>query len=188
MTQNFKNEQEFNREVVKFLRDKLKKEKIEGIYIVGGYDRDATDNYLLRDFTFLKANGQWYLYGGAQEIDVIIYKETIDKNRIFNNSIKTTGTGIRGNIIVPLVIMELKLSKFSSHDAISSNVIAGDIKRLFPRVKAMFIYDNFEGLSSPEMNISFRRMLFNFNHICLSWEQEKEDIWQELKRDLEKQK
>lgn len=190
MTQDFANEQEFNREVVRFLRKKLEDNDTENVNVVGGYDTNASNNFLLRDFVFFKKGGEWNLYCGAQEMDVIVYKEVIGKNNLFNNFIKTTGTGVRGDIIVPLVIMELKkatrrqlskLSNFPSHDAISSNVITGDVKRLFPKVKAMFLFDNFEGHSSSEESISFRRMLYNFDYICLNWEQEKENIWQEIK-------
>ena len=188
----FTSEQDFNREVVRFLRKKLEEAGNEAIKVVGGYESDSSDNYILRDFTFFKErNSKWSLYGGAQEIDVIIYKETIAKNELFNGIIKTTGVGIRGSIIIPTIIIELKkatkrptseLSSFASHDAIASNQIAGDIKRLFPRVKAMFFYDNFEGISLADESISFRRMLYNFDDICLNWEKEKENIWNEIRR------
>jgi hypothetical protein len=184
----FVSEQDFNREVVRFLREKLEKIGNKNIKVVGGYESDVSDNYILRDFTFFKEkDGEWKLYGGAQEIDVVIYRETILAKNL-GSFIKTTGTGIRGNIIIPSVVIELKKTKirskskpskssFQSHDAISANVIAHDIKRLFPRVKAIFTFDNFEGYSKVEESISFRRMLYDFDYICLNWEKEKEGIW-----------
>ncbi|KKR76876.1 MAG: hypothetical protein UU21_C0002G0007 [Candidatus Levybacteria bacterium GW2011_GWA2_40_8] len=189
----FASEQDFNREVVRFLKEKLKEIDNKTVKVVGGYESDASDNYILRDFTFFKEkNGEWRLYGGAQEIDVVIYRETIPAGNL-GSFIKTTGTGIRGNIIIPSVIIELKKTKtrsknkpsssnFQSHDAISANVIARDVKRLFPRVRAVFAYDNFEGYSKAEESISFRRMLYDFDYICLNWENEKEDIWVEVSR------
>jgi len=188
----FSTEQEFNREVVRYLREKLKGINNKTVKVIGGYESDASDNYILRDFTFFKErDGGWRLYGGAQEIDVVIYNETITRNKLIGDFVKTTGTALRGNIIVPSVIIELKkatrrskskLSNFPSHDAISANVIAGDIKRLFPRVRAIFAFDNFEGYSKAEESISFRRMLHDFDDICLNWENEKEDIWAEISR------
>lgn len=188
---NYTTEQEFNREVVRFLREELKITNNKNIKVVGGYESNASDNYILRDFSFFREqDGKWSLYGGLQEIDVIIYKETINKKWLFNGFIKTTGVGLRGNIIIPSVIIELKkatkrssskISNFGSHDAIASNIIAGDIKRLFPEVKSMFLYDNFEGLSKPDESISFRRMLYNFDYIGLNWEKEKYNIWNYIK-------
>ena len=186
----FISEQEFNKEVVNFLRDKIAKEGLDGLRVVGGYDSSSSDNYLLRDFTFNKTNNNWYLYGGFQEIDVILYKETIPREQLLGSFVKTTGVGVRGDIIVPSTIIELKkasrretskLSNFPSHDAIAANVIAGDIKKLFPRVKAMFLFDNFEGISLPFENISFRRMLYNFDGIYLNWEKDKEEFWNVIK-------
>src|SRR3990167_10851420 len=100
----FSTEQEFNREVVRYLREKLKGINNKTVKVIGGYESDSSDNYILRDFTFFKErNSKWSLYGGAQEIDVIIYKETIAKNELFNGIIKTTGVGIRGSIIIPTI-------------------------------------------------------------------------------------
>lgn len=187
----FASEQDFNREVVRFLKEKLEEMGNKTIKIVGGYESDASDNYILRDFIFFKEkDGDWRLYGGAQEIDVVIFKETIPAKNL-GSFIKTTGTGIRGNVIIPSVIIELKktkrrstskLSNFPSHDAISANVIARDIKRLFPRVRTIFAFDNFEGYSRAEESISFRRMLYDFDYICLNWEKEKGEIWAEISR------
>ncbi|HBB76374.1 MAG: hypothetical protein A2186_01565 [Candidatus Levybacteria bacterium RIFOXYA1_FULL_41_10] len=187
----FATEQEFNREVVRFLREKLKSIDNKTIKVIGGYESDASDNYILRDFSFFKTkDGEWKLYGGAQEIDVIIYEQTIPREKLIGDFVKTTGVMVRGNIIVPAIIMELKkatrrttskLSNFPSHDAISANVISGDIKRLFPKVKAMFAFDNFEGHSKAEESISFRRMLYHFDYICLNWENEKENMWSDIR-------
>lgn len=186
----FTSEQEFNKEVVNFLTDKIVEERLDGLQVVGGYDSGASDNYLLRDFTFNKTNSDWYLYGGFQEIDVVLYKETIPREQLLGSFIKSTGVGVRGHIIVPSVIIELKkasrrktskLSNLPSHDAIAANVIAGDIKKLFPKVKAMFIFDNFEGVSSTFENVSFRRMLYNFDDIYLNWEKDKEEVWKVIK-------
>ncbi|MEK7502184.1 MAG: hypothetical protein AAB609_01525 [Patescibacteria group bacterium] len=186
----FTTEQEFNKEVVNFLRKKITEEGLASIRVVGGYDSGASDNYLLRDFTFNKTDNSWYLYGGFQEIDVILYKETIPREQLLGSFVKSTGVGVRGNIIVPSVIIELKkasrrktskLSSFPSHDAIATNVIAGDVKKLFPRVKAMFLFDNFEGVPSTFKNISFNRMLYNFDGIYLDWKNDKERIWKVIK-------
>jgi len=119
------------------------------------------------------------------------YKETIPRGKLIGDFVKTTGVAIRGDIIIPLIIMELKkakrrntskLSNFPSHDAISANVISNDIKKLFPQVKSLFVFDNFEGLSKAEESISFRRMLYNFDYICLNWEKEKENVWSNVKK------
>ena len=55
----FTSEQEFNQEVVRFLRKKIAKEGRVSVQVVGGYDSGASDNYLLRDFTFNKTNNSW---------------------------------------------------------------------------------------------------------------------------------
>lgn len=189
MAVTFTSELDFNVAVLEYLQFRLTEQNLPE-KVIGGYDSDSSDNYILRDFSFSKdGKGDWRLFGGCQEIDVVIYEDIVSKMQFMGPRFATTGTGLRGDIIIPKVIIELKKastrtpggqSNFPSHDAIASNQIAMDIKRLYPGVMALFVFDHFEGIKKPEENISFQRMLYAFDDIILNWDAEKKEVWKKL--------
>lgn len=50
----FTTEQDFNKEVISFLRQKFYELRNKDFEVRGSYESDASDNYIIRDFTFLK--------------------------------------------------------------------------------------------------------------------------------------
>lgn len=169
-------EDQFNKKVATFFKDKLKKEGFNEIKLTRCI-------YILRDFTFIKTKQQWRLFAGFQEQDIVFYKDSIPRSKFLNgNLIKTTGTGLKGNLIIPLAICELKVAPFNTHAMITSSKIALDTKQIFPNCSFFFIVDTNKRRKVNRETII--RQGKGFNRVFIEWEEEKEIAWQNIKQHL----
>lgn len=172
-------EQQFNQKVAKYFRSKLQEEGFEDIHL-------EPCIYILRDFTFAKRKDGWQLLAGFQEQDIVFYKDKVARDQFCSKLVKTAGTGLRGDVIIPLVICELKVAPIVTHVMITSEKIASEIKQTFPHCACYFVMD-----TNKERRLGKETVLRQgkgFDRVFLEWEEEKETIWQDIKRHFEYQK
>lgn len=172
------NEQQFNNQVAKYFRGKLKDERLSSIHL-------EQCIYILRDFTFSKRE-DWQLLTGFQEQDIVFYKDKVPRDKFCSDLVKTTGTGLRGDLIIPLVICELKVAPIITHAIITSGKIASEIKQTFPHCACYFILDTNKKRRLSRDTIV--RQGKGFDRVFLEWKEEKETIWQDIKRHFDYQK
>jgi len=166
-------EDEFNKNVLKFFQKKLEKTNLP--------IKVERNNYILRDFTFSRnKKGDWQLLCGTQEQDIIFYKDVIPRKDFLGKIGKTSGTGLRADLIIPIALCELKVGSLNTHGMIVAGKIAQDVKSIFPHCISFFIVSsNIERRLGPETAL---RQAKSFDGVYLEWEKEKEIIWQELLR------
>lgn len=172
-------EQQFNDQVAKYFRGKLKDEGLGSIQL----DQCI---YILRDFTFSKRKDNWQLLTGFQEQDIVFYKDKVPRDKFCNELVKTSGTGLRGDVIIPLVICELKVAPIVTHVMITSGKIASEIKQTFPHCACYFVMD-----TNKERRLGKETVLRQgkgFDRVFLEWGEEKETIWEDIKRHFEYQR
>src|SRR4030042_2784989 len=172
-------EQEFNNKIVKYFLGKLQNEGFNDIYI-------EPCTYILRDFTFSKKKSEWQLLTGFQEQDIVFYQDKISRNKFCSELVRTTGTGLRGDLIIPLVICELKVAPIVTHVMITSGKIASEIKQVFPHCAYYFIMDTNKKRRLGKETVL--RQGKGFDRVFLEWNEEKETIWEDIKRHFEYQK
>jgi len=169
-------EKEFNGKVLNFFQKKLKESNLP--------IKVERNNYILRDFTFSRnREGKWQLLCGTQEQDIIFYKDIISRKDFLGKIGKTSGTGLRKDLIIPLALCELKVGTLNTHGMIVSGKIAQDVKSIFPHCISFFIVSsNIKRRLGPETAL---RQAKSFDGVYLEWEKEKDIIWQELLRHFE---
>lgn len=174
-------ETEFSHFVAKFLSEKLAEAGYGDISLVEGIDTKAKHNYIVRHFTFQKEDGGWKVLLGADDLDIILYKDVVPKNQFLSSLFRFTGTGIRGDgLIVPLVTIELKVKFPSAHDLIASSKIASDIRALFPHCHCYFLSYQKSRLENPLRDSSVLRLAQGFDRSFIGWNKVQVDIWQEI--------
>lgn len=166
-------EAEFTKRVLNFFQKKIEKTNLP--------IKVERNNYILRDFTFSRnKKGEWQLLCGTQEQDIIFYKDTIPRKVFLGEIGKTSGTGLRGDLIIPLALCELKVGTLNTHGMIVAGKIAQDVKSIFPHCISFFIVSsNIKRKLGPETAL---RQAKSFDGVYLNWEKEKKTIWQELLR------
>ena len=175
------NEIEFSHIVAKFLNERLATAQYRGISLVEGVDAKAKHNYIVRHFTFQKGNDGWKVLAGADDLDIILYKDVVPKVQFPANLFRFTGTGVRGDgVIIPLVTIELKVKFPSTHDLIASNKIASDIKTLFPHCRCYFLSYQKSRSENSLRDPNVLRLAQCFDRSFIDWENIKEDLWQKI--------
>ncbi len=169
-------EAEFTKKVLNFFQKKLKR---SGLPI-----KVESCNYILRDFTFSRdKKGKWQLLCGTQEQDIIFYKDIISRKDFLGEIGKTSGAGLRKDLIIPLALCELKVGTLNTHGMIVADKIAQDVKSIFPHCISLFIVlSDIKRKLGPETVL---RQAKSFNGVYLEWEKEKEAIWKELRKHFE---
>ena len=169
-------EAEFTKRVLIFFQRRLSKSNLPV--------KVERNNFILRDFTFSKnKDGKWQLLCGTQEQDIIFYKDVIPREKFLGRLGKTSGAGLRKDLIIPLALCELKVGSLNTHSMIVANKIAQDIKTIFPHCISLFIVSsNIKRRLGPETAL---RQAKNFDGVYLEWEKDKEAIWRKLLKHFE---
>jgi len=87
---------------------------------------------ILKDIIVTKKENQYQVQFGFFDQDIVIYKDKMPTSEV--KWIRFHNTAAKENIIIPLVIVEVKLH-VGSHTIIAYSEIARDIKNIFPFVK-----------------------------------------------------
>lgn len=171
-------EPEFSKEVLEFFRKKLVSDKdFSNIKV------DEAVN-ILKDFTFGKdKKGNWRPVLGLQQQDIVFYKDTLSPKKL-GKEVYITNIGKRGEIVIPLIICELKVSQnVVTHAFLTYSRIAQEIKYIFPHCSYYFLLN-----TTKERNLqttTILRQCKGFDRVFLEWEEEKEIIWNDIRNHLE---
>ena len=87
---------------------------------------------ILKDIILTKKENQYQIQFGFFDQDIVIYKDKMPTSEV--KWIRFHNTAEKENIVIPLVIVEVKLH-VGSHTIIAYSEIARDIKNIFPFVK-----------------------------------------------------
>jgi len=166
-------EEQFTKKVLNFFQKKIKESNLP--------IKVERNDYILRDFTFSRnREGKWQLLCGTQEQDIIFYKDIISRKDFLGKIGKTSGTGLRKDLIIPLALCELKIGTLNTHGMIVAGKIAQDVKSIFPHCISFFIVSsNIKRRLGRETAL---RQAKSFDGVYLEWKKEKEIIWEELLR------
>jgi len=171
-------EAEFSKQVLEFFRTKLASDKdFSDIQV----DKEVN---ILKDFTFGKnKKGNWRPVLGLQQQDIVFYKNTVSPEK-FGKEVYITNVGKRGEIVIPLVICELKVGQsLTTHGFLTYARIAEEIKYIFPHCAFYFLLD-----SKRKRNLqpdTILRQGKGFDRVFLEWEEDKEIIWTDIRKHLE---
>ncbi|CUU00779.1 hypothetical protein JGI1_00074 [Candidatus Thermokryptus mobilis] len=171
-------ELEFTNRVLKFFRAKLYSDrKFSDVKV----DKEVN---ILKDFTFGKdKEGNWRPVLGLQQQDIVFYKDTLATEKL-GNGVYIRNIGKRGEIIIPLIICELKVGQsMNTHGFLTYARISSEIKYIFPHCAYYFLLD-----SRKERNLqpdTILRQGKGFDRIFLEWEKDKEIIWNDIRKHLE---
>lgn len=171
-------ESEFSKQVLEFFRVKLASDKdFSDIQV----DQEVN---ILKDFTFGKnKKGNWRPILGLQQQDVVFYKDTLPPEKL-GKEVYITNIGKRGEIVIPLIICELKVGRsVTTHSFLTYARISEEIEYIFPHCAYYFILD-----SKKERNLqpdTLLRQGKGFDRIFLEWEDDKEIIWNDIRKHLE---
>lgn len=171
-------EPEFSTQVLDFFKTKLSLDKDFS------YIRVDKEVNILKDFTLGKdKQGSWKPVLGLQQQDIVFYKDSLNPE-IFGKEVRITNVGKREKILVPLIIIELKVSQsFVTHALLTYTRISQEIKYIFPHCVYYFLLD-----SNKERNVQPETILRQgkgFDRIFLDWEENKDIIWNNIKKHLE---
>jgi hypothetical protein len=171
-------EAEFSKQVLKFFREKLTSDKECSDVKV---DKEVN---ILKDFTFGKdKKGNWRPVLGLQQQDIVFYKDAFTPEK-FGKEVYITNIGKRGEIVIPLVICELKVSQnFVTHAFLTYSRISQEIKYIFPFCAYYFLLDTNKGRNIQPSTLL--RQSKGFDRVFLEWEADKEIIWDDIKKHLE---
>lgn len=87
---------------------------------------------ILKDIIVTKKENQYQIQFGFFDQDIVVYKDKMPTSEV--KWIQFHNTAEKENIVIPLVIVEVKLH-VGSHTLIAYSEIARDIKNIFPFVK-----------------------------------------------------
>jgi hypothetical protein len=171
-------EQEFSKQVLEFFKIKLSSDKDFPFIQV---DKEVN---ILKDFTMGKGKqGTWRPIFGLQQQDIVFYKDSLNPENLRKAGF-VTNVGKRGKIVIPLIIIELKVSQnLVTHAFLTYTRISQEIKYIFPHCAYYFLLD-----SNKERNVQPETILRQgkgFDRIFLDWEENKDNIWNDIKKHLE---
>jgi len=171
-------EPEFSKQVLDFFRVKLASDKDFSEIKV---DEEVN---ILKDFTLGKdKKGNWRPVLGLQQQDIVFYKDTLTPEKLGKEAY-ITNIGKRGEIVIPLAICELKVDQsFATPAFLTYSRISQEIKYIFPYCAYYFLLD-----SNKERNLqpdTLLRQSKGFDRVFLEWEDDKEVIWNDIRKHLE---
>lgn len=171
-------ESEFSKQVLEFFRAKLASDKD---FFDIKVDKEVN---ILKDFTIGKnKQGNWRPVLGLQQQDIVFYKDIITPEKL-GKEVYITNIGKRGEIVIPFVICELKVSQnLVTHAFLTYTRIFQEIQYIFPHCAVYFLLDtNKERNLQPD---TLLRQGKGFDRVFLEWEGDKEIIWSDVRKHLE---
>jgi hypothetical protein len=124
---------------------------------------------------------------GFMEQDLIIYKSKLNIDLLRNSEFMKIHNNPNGDVIIPLVIIELKYKGVSTYNLCTCSVYASDFKSIFPNCKYLILLRDRNGSSEIKLKRHGRnidKIFYLSNKSNLTDNYNRGDFKEQLKNDI----